>query len=109
MNLLLGRFFGFLAVIVLAPGILLVALALRCTTGPGVFREETSLEGPLPIGTRLFVTPRNPLGDFLRTTRLCYLPVLFDIAAGRVHLVMTYRPETGLRFALSAPTEAARP
>lgn len=109
MNLLLGRFSGFLAVIVLAPGILLLALALRCTMGPGIFREETSLEGPLPVGTRLFATPHNPLGDFLRATRLCYLPVLFDIAAGRVHLLMTYRPETGLSFALSAPTEAARP
>jgi hypothetical protein len=109
MNLLLGRFFGFLAVIVLAPGILLLALALRCTVGPGILRKETSPEGPLPVGTRLFATPRNPFGDFLRATRLCYLPVLFDIAAGRVRLLMTYRPESGLSLALSEPTGAARP
>lgn len=107
MNLRLGRFFGLLAVIALAPGICLLALALRLTAGPGILREEISVLGRLPVRTRLFATPRNRTGDFLRRTGLCYLPVLFDIAAGRVLLLMSYRSSSGFTLALSARTEQA--
>ncbi|MBA4357774.1 MAG: sugar transferase [Humidesulfovibrio sp.] len=84
--------------VLLAPLLLAVALAVRVRLGPGVFfRQErpglhgrpfvilkfrTMLPGPGPDAERL-----TPFGRFLRSTSLDELPELFNVLAGHMSLV----------------------
>jgi hypothetical protein len=102
MKLVLGRSFGLIGIVALAPAIGIVALTLRLFAGPGILREEEMLLGWRRVRTRRFATPRNGLGNFLRSAQLDHLPLLFDMAAGRISVLISYDSSGGVELAASA-------
>ena len=89
MKVVLGRSFGTLALIALAPGLCLVALILRLTLGPGIVRYETAAFNSRLARTRRFAMPQNALGGTLRRAHIDRLPILWELAAGNLVVVIS--------------------
>jgi hypothetical protein len=104
----LGRGFGIVAVLVFAPlmGLLWLALALAGIEHPVRAQWPT---GSMHLRTRRFAVPPNAFGAFLRDNHLDYLPVLLDLAAGRIRLTIAGGDGIGLRIALAPGHADAAP
>jgi lipopolysaccharide/colanic/teichoic acid biosynthesis glycosyltransferase len=101
MIFLVGRSFGFAAVVVFAPVMVFFALALKLSGTPKVLREQLWLAESRHVRTKRFVTPSNAFGDFLRENHLDHLPALLDVAAGRVRLLVECEDRFGIRIVLA--------
>ena len=101
MTLSLGRSSGLVAVLIFAPLMGLLGLALKLSGVPSVLRDEVWRTGPRHVRTRRFVTPANVLGRFLRENQLDYLPALLDVAGGRVRLLVEWTDRFGVRITLA--------
>jgi lipopolysaccharide/colanic/teichoic acid biosynthesis glycosyltransferase len=101
MTFLVGRSFGFVALLVCAPVMVFFALALKLSGAPGVLREQLWLAASRHVRTKRFVTPSNAFGDFLRENHLDHLPALLDLAAGRVRLLVECEDRLGIRIVLA--------
>jgi lipopolysaccharide/colanic/teichoic acid biosynthesis glycosyltransferase len=101
MTFLVGRSFGFVAVLVFAPVMAFLALALKLSGARSILREQLWLAESRHVRTKRFVTPANAFGDFLRDNHLDHLPALLDVAAGRVRLLVNCEDRLGVRIALA--------
>lgn len=101
MTLLLGRCFGFVAILIFAPVMGLLGLMLKLAGAPRAMRAQIWLGDAQCVRTTRFVTPANAFGQFLRENYLDHLPALLDIAAGRVRLLVECKDRVGIRIAFA--------
>jgi hypothetical protein len=101
MTLLLGRAWGVVGVLIFAPVMGLLWLALKLSGASRILRQQMWRAGARQVRTRCFVTPANAMGQFLRDNHLDHLPALLDIAAGRLRLLVEYGDRAGLRITLA--------
>lgn len=78
----LSRLVGFSGLVLLWPILLAISLAIRLSSGRPVLGRLAIQDHP-PFSGLVFAC-RGPLRDLLRRTSLLMLPILLDLASGRL-------------------------
>jgi len=103
-GLIVEQRLGLVLLLLFAPTILLSALLLLLTGHRRILRQKEWRGRGVPFETTAFETRDSAIGEFLSEMRIDDLPALFDVALGRVQLVLDWSDGGRLTMEMERPS-----